>query len=260
MSEITGIMGANKIIELFRRKSKRIFGNYSTDVNPATVMLFGVGTIGANALNVFIHHEANLIIFDKHPETLSTRIKKYIRPQLWESYQKSGKIRIILSNESNIIETQKNIIKYLPEIDILFFSAIRRPSFKGVHLITKEMLSYMKKGAFIIDAAANDKDLIETIQSYPELDKVYKVNDIWHYANDHIPSMAAHDASTILSNSILPYLLELVNKGIKNAIFENKAIAKGTIIAGKKYTHKYTCNRKGLTYTTIYAALAEEST
>ena len=92
---------------------------------------------------------------------------------------------------------------------------------------------------------------------YSFVDKIYKVNEVWHYANDHIPTMSANNASIILSNAILPYLIELSNKGTEEAILENKALGKGTIIAGKKYTHEYTCTKRNLTYYPVEGVFME---
>lgn len=249
MSELTGIIGANKVIEIFRKKNKRILGNFCKHIKPARVMIIGLGTIGCNALNVFLHMGLRITLVDKHPETLSKRVLKYVPEYLWNRFKKN--ITIIKSDENNVNKTKEEIRKELPNINILFFAAVRRPSFKEKHLIEMDMLKLMKKNSVLIDAAANDRDLVETIVSYPEIDRVYNVNNVWHYANDHIPTISAYNASIILSNAILPYLLEIAGKGIEAAILENEALKKGTIIAGNNFTHQYTCNKRNLEYVPV---------
>ena len=253
MSELTGIIAAIKTLEIFRKKQGRIAGCFSNNIEPAIIMIIGLGTIGSNALNVFLHQGVRLIIVDKHPESIAHRALKYVPEDIWSKYESD--IKIIKSDEDNVARTKQLLRKVLPNVDMLFFSAVRRPTFKEAHLIDKEILSIMKENSVLVDAGANDKDLVESSLSYPEIDKVYKVNRVWHYANDHIPTMAANDASRILSNAILPYLMKLLDEGPINAILKNPALSKGTIIAGYHYTHEYTCKRKGVLYTSIKKAL-----
>ncbi len=253
MSELTGIIAAIKSLEIFRKKKRKICGHFSEFIKPARIMIIGLGTIGLNALNVFIHQRAKIVIVDKHPETLDERVGQYVPKFLWNKYKDS--IKILMSFEDKVEETKNAIRRELSNIDILFFSAVRRPTFTTKHLIDKAMLLSMKNNSVLVDAGANDRDLVETSLSYPEIDKTYNVYGVWHYANDHIPSMAAYDASRILSNAILPYVFEISEKGPIIALRENSALSKGTIIAGREYTHDYTCKKKDIQYMPIETAL-----
>lgn len=253
MSEFTGIVGATKVIEIFRRRNRRLVGNFYDSIDPVSIFIIGIGTIGSNALNVFLHLGTKITILDKHPETLEKRVLKTVPKYLWNRFK--DEIIILKSDEKDVSATKKLIKKQLPHTDILFFAAVRRPTFKEKHLIDKDMLTLMKKNSLLVDACANDHDLVESIQSYPEVDRTYKVNGVIHYANDHIPSMRAHDASIVLSHAIYPYLKELVNKGPRRAIKENVELMRGTVIANQKYTHKYTCERKKVKYVPVHEAM-----
>ncbi len=253
MSEFTGILGATKILELYCKENKKIAGDFCNSIKPLKIMIIGLGTIGSNALNVFLHNGLEIIIVDKHPETIDKRIEKYIPKFLWDYYKDS--IKIVISKEDKVEETIEDIKKDLPDIDILFFSAVRRETFTHPHLFYTKMLKLMKKGSFIIDAAANDKDLVESIESYPEVNKIYQVHGVWHYANDHIPTIASHDTSKVLSNSIIPYLLEIADLGFEKAILTNEALYRGVIIAGGQYTHKYTCMKRNLMHVPLDQAI-----
>ncbi|MBY9017283.1 MAG: hypothetical protein KGD66_00480 [Candidatus Lokiarchaeota archaeon] len=255
MSKLTGIIAALKALEIFRKKQRRIAGCFSNNIEPATIMIIGLGTIGSNALNVFMHQRVKLIIVDKHPDSVEDRALNYVPKYLWHNCKDN--IKILKSDEDNILNTKEILRNHLPNVDILFFSAIRRPSFRVPHLIDMDMLNLMKKNSILVDAGANDKDLVESSLSYPEVDKIYYVNGVWHYANDHIPTMAAKDASRILSKAILPYVNKLLNSGPINAILETPALSKGTIIAGYNYTHKYTCKKKKIPYIPVNEALMQ---
>ena len=253
MSELTGIIAAIKSLEIFRKKQARIAGCFSNSIEPATIMIIGLGTIGSNALDVFMHQGVKLIIIDKHPDSIEDRALKHVPKYLWDEFKDN--IKIIKSDEDNVIKTKEILRNQLPNVDILFFSAVRRPNFRAKHLIDEDMLKLMKENSILVDAGANDKDLVESSLSSPEVDNVYNVNGVWHYANDHIPTMAANDASRIISKAVLPYLMKLSNTGPINAILETPALSKGTIIAGYNYTHEYTCKKREVAYLPVWEAL-----
>ncbi len=253
MSELTGTLAAIKSLEIYRIITRKIAGSFSENIKPATIMIIGLGTIGTNALNVFLHQGIQIIIFDKNPESIEERVLEYIPKYIWLKYK--NEIKVVKSDEENIKQTKEDLRKELPNIDILFFSAVRRSTFKEDHLIDKEMLNLMKENSILIDAGANDKDLVESSISSPEIHKIYKINNVWHYVNDHIPTIAANDASRILSHAILPYLMKLIKGDPINAILENSSLLKGTIIAGYQYTHKYTCRKKNIPYIPIKIAI-----
>lgn len=68
-------------------------------------------------------------------------------------------------------------------------------------------------------------------------DNVIKIeNGVLYYAPPNVPSLVSRTASHALSNSLLPYLKQIIEKGIEDAIKECIALRTGTCIYKGKIT------------------------
>lgn len=101
------------------------------------------------------------------------------------------------------------------------------------HLITRQDLKKMKKGALIIDISCDKNGAIET--SIPtSIDKpVYKVDGITHYVVDHTPSLVYKTVSKELSNAVIKYIDELITGNISNVLKKANIIENGKILDNK---------------------------
>lgn len=72
----------------------------------------------------------------------------------------------------------------------------------GEHIITKEQLSCLKQGTFIIDAAADAGNAIEGTHYTSIDDPVYEEGGIMFYEVNNSPSVLFRKASTIISKSL----------------------------------------------------------
>ena len=61
----------------------------------------------------------------------------------------------------------------------------------------------------------------------------------------NIPSLYAHTSSILLSNATLPYTLEIANKGVKQALKDNKYLRAGLSFWDGKATLKECCDVNG---------------
>lgn len=116
----------------------------------------------------------------------------------------------------------------------LLINAATVPPNSTRHLVDRAMVGKMRKGAVIVDVTANLGGAIETIDHYTtHAHPVWSVDGVIHYAVTNIPGAVAHTASQALSAAVLPYLLELVEKGPEAALRDSPALAHGlTSIAG----------------------------
>ena len=78
------------------------------------------------------------------------------------------------------------------------------------HIITKEDISNMKKGAMIIDVSCDRHGGIETSIPTTIEKPTYIVDDILHYAVDHTPALFYKTFSYDNSKTIYPYIEELI--------------------------------------------------
>ena len=62
--------------------------------------------------------------------------------------------------------------------------------------------------------------------------------EVVHYCVTNMPAIVPNTSTYALTNSTLSYGLELANRGFPQALFRNKALAKGLNIYDGKVTHE----------------------
>lgn len=129
-------------------------------------------------------------------------------------------------NASFLFSNRINLEKCLKETDVLI-NCILWDKTRKDHLVNRADLKLMKPGAMIVDVACDDEGAIESCHSTTHDDPIYIEEGIIHYCVDNIPSAFAHTASTTLSNATLPYVLEIAEKGWKQALKDNKYLRRG---------------------------------
>jgi alanine dehydrogenase len=87
---------------------------------------------------------------------------------------------------------------------------------------------------------ANLRGAVETVDHYTtHTDPVWEVEGIIHYAVTNIPGTVAATASQALAIETLPYIAEIANKGVLQALQDNKALLQGlTAINGTLTWHE----------------------
>ena len=146
---------------------------------------------------------------------------------------------ILPSNVSCLYSNRENLVKCLKESDVIL-NCILWPKHRKDHLINREDLKMMKPSAMIVDVACDDEGAVETCRSTTHDNPTYYEEGILHYCVDNIPSAFAKTASIMLSNATLPILLEIANKGVKQALKDNVHLRNGLTAYDGKLTLKET--------------------
>lgn len=102
-----------------------------------------------------------------------------------------------------------NIEKYLPDVDILVNSVDWYP--EDPHIVKKAALRHMKKTALIVDISCDTNGAVETCIPTTWDDPTYTVEGIMHFCVSNLPSAIPKDASTHLSEMILPHVMKVAN-------------------------------------------------
>ena len=130
------------------------------------------------------------------------------------------------TNVSFMYSNRANILKCLKDSDVII-NCILWDKTRTDHLIYREDLKLMKKGAMIIDVACDDEGAVETCRSTTHEDPVYYEEGILHYCVDNIPSAFSKTSSVRFSNDSLPLALEVADKGVDQALKDNKHLRRG---------------------------------
>ncbi|MBO4872941.1 MAG: alanine dehydrogenase [Lachnospiraceae bacterium] len=152
-----------------------------------------------------------------------------------------GHVSFLLSNRDNLE-------KCLRESDV-FLNAILWPKERRDHIVYREDLKMMKKGALIVDVACDDGGAVETCRSTTHDDPVYFEEGILHYCVDNIPSAFSRTASVTLSGATLPYLLKLADLGFEKAIREDPLLRRGMTCWNGHLTLKETALKQNRPWT-----------
>jgi alanine dehydrogenase len=221
MSEVAGRMSIQigaRYLEKTRGGRGKLLGGVP-GVRPADVTIIGAGIVGTNAAQMALGLGAHVMILDIDTERL-----RYLEQVL------SGRLTTLSSNPLNIAEAVKRAD--------LVIGAVLVKGAKAPRLVTKAMVQKMEAGSVIVDVAVDQGGCIETTRPATHSDPVHVVEGILHYGVTNIPGAVPRTSTYALSNATLPYIMSMAEKGIKVALSEDQALAKGVNVHKGKITYK----------------------
>ncbi|MCG8403356.1 MAG: alanine dehydrogenase [Firmicutes bacterium] len=235
MSEVAGRM-AVQIGARFLEKpqgGKGILMGGVPGVPPADVVIIGGGVVGINAAKIATGMGAQVTIIDKNADRL-----RYLDDIF------GTRIKTLISNSFNI----ESAVRFAD----LLISGVLVPGAKAPHLVTETMVKQMKPGSVIVDVAIDQGGSVETIDRVTtHSNPIYEKHGVIHYAVANMPGAVARTSTFALTNATLPYVLALAGKGLRTAIEENPALAKGVNTAGSKITCCPVAEAHGFSHTNL---------
>jgi alanine dehydrogenase len=232
MSEIAGevglIMGGYHLFTTGGGPGLLLGG--AVGAEPARVAILGAGRVGLGAARAAIGLGADVTILDVNMDQLR-EVREKIFPQA-----------------KTLFSTGANVRAILPEVDLLI-NAVKWPPKAKTHIVTREMLKLMKREALIVDISCDPAGAIETCVPASLEAPIYEVDGIRHYCVANLPSAVARTASSVLSNAILPYVIDIADKGWLEAIKANSALRRGLTCAFGYLTFKDAARAQNRVYT-----------
>jgi alanine dehydrogenase len=239
MSEVAGRMaaqvGATYLQKPFGGRGVLMGG--VPGVLPAKVVVLGAGVVGANAAYVAKGMGADVTVMDINLDRL-----RYL-DDIW-----GNSVRTVYSNKHNIKEQV-----YAADLVI---GSVLLPGAKTPWLVTKEDLPHMKKGAVIVDVSVDQGGCIETTHATTHADPTYFVDGVLHYGVANMPGAVPNTSTLALTNATLRYGLAIADKGWKQAVADDVALAKGVNVLDGKVTYKPVADAHGLAYVELASLIA----
>ena len=192
----------------------------ATSVDPAQVLVLGGGVVGMNAAKVALGLGAKVNILNR---SLAKRLMDFQKKH-------SSQLSIDLS-------THDNIKQQLKTADLVIGAALVAGA-KAPKLITRNMLKLMKPGSVLVDVSIDQGGCFETSKMTTHDKPTYAVDGIIHYCVGNMPGAVAQTATLALTNATLPYILELANKGWKQAMIDNTNLYNGLNTHQGNVTHQ----------------------
>lgn len=173
------------------------------------VLIIGGGIVGANAAKIALGMGAKVTIFDISKPRL-----------MWLDDTFSGKLTTLMYNEHIIAEEIKKAD--------LVISGVLVAGAKAPKVVSEEMVKNMKQGAVIVDVAIDQGGSIETIDRITTHDNpCYEKHGVVHYSVANIPGAVPRTSTFALTSVTLPYIIEIIQKGVVGALQSNKALLLG---------------------------------
>ena len=99
------------------------------------------------------------------------------------------------------------------------------------------MLEKMKPGAVMVDISIDQGGCFESSKPTTHDNPTYEQDGIIHYCVTNMPGAVPLSATTALNKATLPFIKELANKGIKQALSENNHLMNGLNIQNGEIIH-----------------------
>jgi alanine dehydrogenase len=208
-------------------------------VSRGKVTIIGGGIVGTNAAKMAIGLGADVTIIDLSVDRLR---------QLDDIF--GNQIKTLMSNPFNIAEA-------VAEADLLV-GAVLIPGAKAPKLVSEEMVKSMKPGSVIVDVAIDQGGIVETSDHVTTHDNpTFEKYGVLHYSVANMPGAVPRTSTFALTNSTVPYALQIANKGVLKAVNENAALKLGVNVANGEITYEAVAKDLGYEYVTVEAALAK---
>lgn len=234
MSEVAGRMAAQEGAKYLEKPvgGRGILLGGVPGVRPAKVMVLGGGVVGTNAAKMASGMGADVTILDINLNRL--RYLDDVMPK---------NVNTFMSNEYNI--------RSLIDSHDLIIGAVLIPGAKAPHLITRDMLGEMRDGTVLVDVAVDQGGCIETCKPTTHEDPTYIIDGVLHYCVANMPGAVPYTSTLALTNATLPFIIQLANKGWKQACDDNMHLRKGLNIIQGKVVYKAVADAFGLAYTNL---------
>ena len=177
-------------------------------VRPANVVVIGGGVSGMNATTIALGMQADVTLLDKSINKLR---------QLDAIYQ--GKLTTVASNA---FEIEKAVL----DADLVI-GAVLVPGAKAPMLVSNDLVSRMKPGSVLVDISIDQGGCFEDSHPTTHADPVYTVHNSLFYCVANMPGSVPHTSTYALTNVTLPYAVELANRGWREALRRDDALALG---------------------------------
>ncbi len=174
----------------------------------ARAVVIGGGVSGWNATQIAVGMGFNVTLLDKDVNKLREADRIF-----------GTSVRTVTSNA---FELEKAVL----EADLVV-GAVLIPGAKAPKLVTNELVSRMKAGSVLVDIAIDQGGCFEDSRPTTHAEPIFQVHDSVFYCVANMPGAVPNTSTYALTNATLPYIVELANRGWRDAVRRDAALARG---------------------------------
>jgi alanine dehydrogenase len=206
MSQIGGLMSAQIAALHVQNNSggKGVLLSGLPGVPPAEVVIVGAGVFGTCATQAFLGMGAHVTVLDSDLSALQRICDHH-------------------HGITTVISNSYTLTRACSYADILV-GAVLIPGELAPVVIKRQMVRKMKPRALIIDASIDQGGCVETSRPTTHDQPTFVEENVIHYCVPNMPGVVARTSTYALTNASFPYILEIANKGVDDAINDTPVI------------------------------------
>lgn len=177
-------------------------------VDAAKVVVLGAGVVGRHAAEIAVGMRADVTVLD------------VAMPRLREvDAAFGGRVRTLASSTWTLE-------RELLDADLVV-GAVLVPGARAPRLVSNDLVSRMHAGAVLVDVAVDQGGCFEDTRPTTHDDPTYRVHDTLFYCVANMPGAVPVTSTRALTNVTLPYVSALADRGWRDAVATDPALALG---------------------------------
>jgi alanine dehydrogenase len=210
MSEVAGRMAPQVGAHQLQRDGggRGVLMGGVSGVYAAKVVVLGAGVSGMNAAAIALGMQAEVLLLDLNVARLRSADAIY-----------QGHLQTVASNS---YEIERAVI----DADLVI-GAVLVPGARAPKLITNDLVARMKPGSVLVDIAIDQGGCFEASRPTTHDDPTYRVHDSVFYCVANMPGAVPHTSTYALTNVTLPYITAIADRGWRDALRADPALALG---------------------------------
>jgi len=198
-------------------------------VPAAHVVILGAGVVGTHALQVAVGMGAKVSVLDKNVDRLRQLDLVF-----------GNRIHTVYSNAQSVEDA-------VLDADLVV-GGVLIPGAAAPKLVTRAMISRMKKGAVVVDVAIDQGGCFETSHATTHAEPTFVVDGVVHYCVANMPGAVARTSTFALNNATIGHAVALADKGWKQALRDNVHLKNGLNVCAGQVTFEAVAKTLGYDY------------
>jgi alanine dehydrogenase len=211
ISEIAGQMTIPIAAHLLRSSSggSGILLGGTPGVPPARVVILGAGSVGFSAARTAASTGARVVVLDIDPRKLRRVVEHLMGVETCLADEEAIGVAVIAAD--------------------VVIGAVLVAGTRSPHVVSRAMVESMKPGSAVIDVSIDQGGCVETSRPTTIADPTFSHRGVTHFCVPNFTADLGRSSSVAISQAMLPYLLEIAERGVEVAIRENAELARGVL-------------------------------